>query len=418
MAHFIPCSRTADASHIAELFFKEIVRLHGLPTSIVSDRDVKFMGHFWRTLWRKLGTQLKYFTTCHPQTDGQTEVVNRSLGNLLRCLVGNHVKTWDSIIPQAEFAYNDSVNRTTKKTPFEAAYGLRPQHVLDLVPLPPEARVSDDGEAFAEHIHRIHEEVRAAIQASNDSYAAAANQHRRRKDFEEGDMVLVHLRRERFPNGTYHKLKSKKLGPCKIIKIISSNAYVIKLPAGLQISPIFNVADLYAFEGFDESVTTLDELVANLPEEQAEVVEDILDVKEMKSRRGNFYGRFLIKWLGKSPSESTWITEEELQRADLGAYEEFMKAYSSELSSLPAGEDDAGAFRKLKKINQALSHVSTHDQLADVLTKPLSQQQFSLLRSKIGVHNGTPILRGRIGDNHSPGSINSKDRFPSLDKPA
>ena len=120
MAHFISCFRTCDAMHIAELFFREIVRLHGVPSSIVSDRDVKFMGHRWRTLWRKFGTELKYSSTCHPQTDGQTEVVNRSLGNLLRCLVGNNAKTWDIVIPQAEFAYNNSVNRSIKKSPFEA----------------------------------------------------------------------------------------------------------------------------------------------------------------------------------------------------------------------------------------------------------------------------------------------------------
>ncbi|KAL5844505.1 hypothetical protein ACOSQ3_010558 [Xanthoceras sorbifolium] len=113
--------------------FKEVVRLYGLPKSIVSDRDVKFMGHFWRTLWRKMGTELKYSSTCHPQTDGQTEVVNRSLGNLLRCFVGKYVKSWDSVLPQAEFAYNNSVNRST---PFEAVYGLKPQTVFDLVPLP------------------------------------------------------------------------------------------------------------------------------------------------------------------------------------------------------------------------------------------------------------------------------------------
>ena len=134
------------------------------------------------------------------------------------------------------------MNRTIKKTPFEAAYGLKPQHVLDLVPLPPEARVSDDGVAFAEHIQQVHQEVREALKTSNEAYAVAANQHRRVKEFEEGDMVLVHLRRERVPKGAYHKLKPRKFGPCKVLKKISSNAYLVELPPELQISPIFNVA--------------------------------------------------------------------------------------------------------------------------------------------------------------------------------
>lgn len=98
MAHFIPCKSTNDANYISGLFFKEIVRIHGLPISIVSDRGVKFLSHFWRTLWRKLGTKLSLSSSYHPQSDGQTEVVNWSLGNLLRCLTKQHGQTLDLVL--------------------------------------------------------------------------------------------------------------------------------------------------------------------------------------------------------------------------------------------------------------------------------------------------------------------------------
>ncbi|CAA6666528.1 unnamed protein product [Spirodela intermedia] len=161
------------------LYFREIVRLHGLAKSLVSNHDVRFTSHFWRTLWSLLGTKLKFSTAYHPQIDDQTEVVNRSLGNLLQSLVGESLTTWDLIIPRAEFAYNSSTNRTTSMSPFEIAHGLAPCKPLDLIPLDPHVKVSEDGVTFAQHVSQLHQDIHDRIQSQNALYKQVVDMHRR-----------------------------------------------------------------------------------------------------------------------------------------------------------------------------------------------------------------------------------------------
>jgi transposase InsO family protein len=131
MAHFIPCHKTDDASNIADLLFEEIIRLHCVPNTIVSDHDTKFLSHFWRTLRAKLGTKLLFSTTCHPQTDGQTEVVNRTQSTMLRAVLKKNIKMWEECLPPVEFAYNRSLHSTTKMCPFEIVYGFLPYALID-----------------------------------------------------------------------------------------------------------------------------------------------------------------------------------------------------------------------------------------------------------------------------------------------
>jgi hypothetical protein len=160
IAHFIPRQKASDVNHIANLFFKEVIRLHGLPRSIVSDRDTKFIGHFWTTLWKKLGTNLSFSSAYHPQTDGHIEVVNRSLGDLLRSLVTEHHSQWDNILPQAEFAYNDSVNRSTGKIPFQIVYGMQPGGISELRDSEQTVTRRASAKDFTEAMKELHSQVK------------------------------------------------------------------------------------------------------------------------------------------------------------------------------------------------------------------------------------------------------------------
>ncbi|KAK1682128.1 hypothetical protein QYE76_042976 [Lolium multiflorum] len=208
----------------------EIVRLHGVPKTIVSDRDVKFMSYFWKTLWRKLGTKLLFSTTCHPQTDGQTEVVNRTLSQLLRSMIKKNLKEWEECLPHVEFAYNRAVHSTTELCPFEVVYGFKPITPLDLLPLPIHERVNMEASKRADFVKKIHVKTKELIEKKGKSNAARKNKKRKEMLFKPGDLVWVHFRKDRFPQLRKSKLKPRGAGPYKVLAKINDNAYSIDLP--------------------------------------------------------------------------------------------------------------------------------------------------------------------------------------------
>ncbi|GKD30814.1 reverse transcriptase domain-containing protein, partial [Tanacetum coccineum] len=192
----------------------KIVKLHGVPKTITSDRDVKFVSHFWRTLWKSLGAKLQFSSSHHPQTDGQTEVTNRSLGNLLRCLVGDNKKQWDLALPPC------SQSRTTSS-------GIQRPGISGC-------------------------QVREQITQHNLQYQARANKRRRKVVFQEGGLVWIFLRRDRFTQRGFGKLQPRADGLFRVLQRISDNAYKIDLPGRYGVSATFNVADLSPYTEGDE----------------------------------------------------------------------------------------------------------------------------------------------------------------------
>jgi len=257
--------------------------------------------------------------------NGQTEVVNRSLGDLLRCLVGDKPGNWDLLLHVAEFAYNNSVNRSTGKSPFEVVHGFSPRSPVDLVALPVAARASDSATSFAEHIRQLHDEVCRQISMHIDTYKLAANAHRRPQEFQEGDFVMVRICPERFPKQSFKKLHARSMGPYRIIKKLGSNAYLIELPADMHISPIFNVSDLSPYRGtfsppisMDVAQGSIPPMVPRIPSTisaPTDQIADVLDHEVVASSTGGST-RYLVRWVGKPATENTWITEAEFRQLD------------------------------------------------------------------------------------------------------
>jgi hypothetical protein len=230
--------------------------------------------------------------------------------------VTEHHSSWDNILPQAKFAYNDSVNRSTGKIPFQIVYGVQPRGVSELRDSRQTATSSASAEEFTEAMKELHSQVKERLLESSQEYKHRANQWKRQIQFEVGELVLAHLRKERFPRGTYNKFKMKKIGPCKVLKRLGENAYEIELPDGVEISPIFNVADLYPYRAGEVETGTeqpIIQWIEQMPVVEKPQMECILDKRVGKKTRRKEYYEYLVKWKGHPVEDASWENEAGIQ---------------------------------------------------------------------------------------------------------
>ncbi|KAH0660902.1 hypothetical protein KY289_029650 [Solanum tuberosum] len=264
-AHFLPVHTTFSAERLARIYIREVVRLHGVPVSIISDRGSQFTSSFWRAFQEELGTRVHLSTAFHPQTDGQSERTIQVLEDMLRACVMDFGGQWDQFLPLAEFAYNNSYHSSIQMAPFEALYDLL-QEALDQV------RV-------------IQDRLRTA-QSRHQSYA---DQRRRPLRFSVGDLVFLRVSPMKgvMRFGRRGKLSPRYIGPFEILRTVGEVAYELALPPIFSaIHPVFHVSMLRRYVPDESNVLQYDavELDDRLTFVEEPVAILARDVRRLRSR--------------------------------------------------------------------------------------------------------------------------------------
>ncbi|VVT58414.1 uncharacterized protein SAPINGB_P006194 [Magnusiomyces paraingens] len=247
-AHFIATTTTLDGPKLAQLFMREVTRLHGYPTEIVSDRDVRF-STFWTAFTKSWGTKLCKSTAYHPQSDGQTERINRILRQLLRSYCYDNGLDWFYYLDQVEFAYNSAPQSTIKTSPFVADLGFLPRQPAMIRP-PLDARIPSNVESLQVKLKAILLRTQEYMSFSQLSQQRQADKHRRPVEIKVGDSVLIHHTSFQSPS---NRMLPLFVGPYTAVKAIGGgNAFELDLPTTVKNNRVFNVSKLRKYVKSDE----------------------------------------------------------------------------------------------------------------------------------------------------------------------
>jgi hypothetical protein len=322
MVHLVPTTTSVDAPQVARLFMREVVRLHGVPESIVSDRDPRFTSSFWQELWKMLGTRLAMSTAYHPQTDGQTERANRTLEDMLRAFVSVRQDDWDEFLVASEIAINNTQQSSSRYSPYYLNSGAHPRFPLSIGT----KSINQSAEHVFESLRVALEQATKNLHQAQQRQAHFANQHRKEVELEVGDKVFLSTRdlqlRHRAP-----KLDPKFIGPYEVTKRVGKVSYELALPDSMRIHPVFHISKLRKHkDGGDEWPDRVDEsrpAPEIVDDEEEFEIEAILDKRTQawkdprlpSSSRATMHVQYLVAWRGYPAHERTWEWASELTKA-------------------------------------------------------------------------------------------------------
>lgn len=300
MAHFIPTSSGLSTADFVCLFADRVVRYHGLPSTIISDRDSRFVSEFWRLFCQRFGMKRALSSAWHPQSDGQTERVNRTIEQMMRTYIQSREEDWPKLLPALELAYNCTPHSATGLSPFEVMIGENPvrSQDLDVVDQFPPTVTPPMTKAFRLLVDR----AAAHLELAKNQQKAYADKSRRPLELSKGDMVWVSTR-YMAPRGS-RKFQQRYVGPYRVLERIGKVAYKLALPPSMPMHPVFHVSLLTPDRPRPADMTIPSEWE---PTDEAPDGSPVYEVENILDQEGEGQNaRYLVKWKGFPDSDATW----------------------------------------------------------------------------------------------------------------